>query len=211
MRSLAPTTRPADALAGRAPNAWAATPNVAPMLAACFTKSLRFTDEFSAMLCVSPRCGPVMRPSLRTCSGEGMLSYILLPLKTPWEERPPNCYFLCWEVTHTMNKTLGISLILTGALLAGGCATKKYVQQTAAPIQSKVDQVSDQSNKQGASIEEARKDIERHETGINAAKERAISAENQAKEAMTAAQKADQDAMAAQSAADKNGQQISSL
>ena len=110
-----------------------------------------------------------------------------------------------------MNKTLGISLILTGALLAGGCATKKYVQQTAAPIQSKVDQVSDQSNKQGASIEEARKDIERHETGINAAKERAISAENQAKEAMTAAQKADQDALAAQGAADKNGQQITSL
>ncbi|HXI43228.1 MAG TPA: OmpA family protein [Bryobacteraceae bacterium] len=110
-----------------------------------------------------------------------------------------------------MNKTLGISLILTGALLAGGCATKKYVQQTAAPIQSKVDQVSDQSNKQGTSIEEARKDIERHETGINAAKERAISAENQAKEAMTAAQKADQNAMTAQSAADKNGREINSL
>ena len=99
-----------------------------------------------------------------------------------------------------MNKTLGISLILTGALLAGGCATKKYVQQTAAPIQSKVDQVGDQANKQGTSIEEARKDIERHETGINAAKERAISAENQAKEAMTA-----------QGAADKNGREISSL
>src|SRR5258708_12661745 len=110
-----------------------------------------------------------------------MLSYILLPLNTPWEERPPNCYFLCREVTHTMNKTLGISLILTGALLAGGCATKKYVQQTAAPIQSKVDQVSDQSNKQGTSIEEARKDIDRHETGINTPNDPPIPPENHAK------------------------------
>jgi outer membrane protein OmpA-like peptidoglycan-associated protein len=110
-----------------------------------------------------------------------------------------------------MKKSLGVLMILAGALLAGGCATKKYVQQTAAPIQSKVDQVSDQSNKQGTSIEEARKDIERHETGINAAKERAISAENQAKEAMTAAQKADQDAMTAQTSSDKNGREITSL
>lgn len=110
-----------------------------------------------------------------------------------------------------MKKILGISLILTGAVLSGGCATKKYVQQTAAPIQSKVDQVADQANKEGTSIAEAQKDIERHETGINAAKERAISAENQAKEAMTAAQKADQDAVQAQSAAEKNGSELSSL
>ena len=47
-----------------------------------------------------------------------------------------------------MKQTIGISMILTGALLAGGCATKKFVQQTAAPIQTKVDQVAEQS-KQG--------------------------------------------------------------
>ena len=62
------------------------------------------------------------------------------------------------------------------ALLFGGCATKKYVQQSTGPIQSKLDQVGDQANKQSASIE-TQKDIERHETGINAAKERATSAE----------------------------------
>ena len=76
-----------------------------------------------------------------------------------------------------MKKILGLSIVLVGALLSGGCATKKYVQETTSPIQTKVDQVSDQTNKQGTSIEEARKDIERHETGINAAKERAMSAE----------------------------------
>jgi len=110
-----------------------------------------------------------------------------------------------------MKKILGASLVLTGALLSGGCATKKYVQQTAAPIQTKVDQVADQSNKQGTEIDTAKKDIERHETGINAAKERAMSAENRANEAMTAANKADQDAMQAQNASNQNTQAISSL
>ena len=69
-----------------------------------------------------------------------------------------------------MKQDFGILLILSGVLLAGGCATKKYVQQTSAPIQSKVDQVADQANKQGTDIDTAKKDIERHETGINAAR-----------------------------------------
>ncbi len=110
-----------------------------------------------------------------------------------------------------MKQSLGLLLIVSGALLAGGCATKKYVQQTATPIQSKVDQVADQANKQGADIDAAKKDIERHETGINAAKERAMSGENRANEAMTAAQKADQDAMQAQTMSTQNNQAISSL
>jgi outer membrane protein OmpA-like peptidoglycan-associated protein len=110
-----------------------------------------------------------------------------------------------------MKKVLGLSVVLAGALLSGGCATKKYVQQTTSPIQTKVDQVSDQSNKQGTSIEEARKDIERHETGINAAKERAMSAEKAANDAMTAAKTADQKAADARNVADQNTQQISSI
>jgi outer membrane protein OmpA-like peptidoglycan-associated protein len=110
-----------------------------------------------------------------------------------------------------MKQSFGISLILSGALLAGGCATKKYVQQTATPIQNKVDQVADQANKEGADIDAAKKDIERHETGINGAKERAMSAENRANEAMTAAGKADQDAMQAQNMSTQNTQAISSL
>ncbi len=110
-----------------------------------------------------------------------------------------------------MKKILGVSIVLTGVLLSGGCATKKYVQQTAAPIQTKVDQVADQSNKQGTEIDAAKKDIERHETGINAAKERALSAENRANEAMTAANKAQQDATTAQTASNQNAQAITSL
>jgi outer membrane protein OmpA-like peptidoglycan-associated protein len=110
-----------------------------------------------------------------------------------------------------MKQSFGIALVLTGGLLGGGCATKKYVQQTAAPIQTKVDQVSDQANKQGTDISAAQKDLERHETGINAAKERAMSAENRANEAKTAADKADQDAMQAQNMSTQNTQAISSL
>ena len=42
-----------------------------------------------------------------------------------------------------MKGTIALSMILAGAMLSGGCATKKYVQQTATPIQTKVDQVAD--------------------------------------------------------------------
>jgi len=105
----------------------------------------------------------------------------------------------------------GLFLILVGALFAGGCATKKYVQQTAAPIQTKVDQVADEANKQGSTIDEHGKQLDRHETGINAAKESALSAENRANEAAAAAQKAQQDATTAQTMSNQNTQAISLL
>jgi|SRR5579872_5552443 len=110
-----------------------------------------------------------------------------------------------------MKQQLGMSLILTGALLGGGCATKKYVQQTEAPIQSKVDQVADQSNKQGGTLDEHGRSLERHEAGINAAKERAISADNHAGEAMTKANQADQTANEAKNVGNQNAQAINGI
>src|SRR5438445_1338643 len=93
-----------------------------------------------------------------------------------------------------MKTHLAMSILLTGAMLAGGCATKKYVRNTAAPIQAKVDQVGEQANKNTAATEEARKEIkavdERAETGISAAKERAMTADNHAGEAMKKADEA---------------------
>jgi hypothetical protein len=59
-----------------------------------------------------------------------------------------------------MKQSFGILLVLSGALVAGGCATKKYVQQTEAPIQSKVDQVADQANKEGTDIDANKKDMQ---------------------------------------------------
>jgi outer membrane protein OmpA-like peptidoglycan-associated protein len=81
-------------------------------------------------------------------------------------------------------------------MIATGCATKKYVRNTTAPIQAKVDQVGEQTTKQGTAIEENRTQIkqvdESAQSGISAAKERAMTAENRAGEAMKSAEKANQ-------------------
>lgn len=110
-----------------------------------------------------------------------------------------------------MKQILAMGVVLGGVMLTGGCATKKYVQNTTAPIQTKVDELSATTTKQGGSIEQSQKEIERHETAINAAKERAMSAESKAGDAMNKANQADQNAQNARGMAEKNGQQISSL
>jgi outer membrane protein OmpA-like peptidoglycan-associated protein len=81
--------------------------------------------------------------------------------------------------------------IVTGAMLAGGCATKKYVRNTAAPIQAKVDQVGEQTNQNGQAIQDTKNNLkqvdERAQSGISAAQERASTADQHA---MTADQHA---------------------
>jgi len=85
--------------------------------------------------------------------------------------------------------------LLAATLLTGGCATKKYVQTTTAPIQAKVDQVGDQTNKNGQQIQQTRTDLtaningvdEKAQNGISAAKEQAMTAQNSAQSAMTKA------------------------
>jgi OmpA-OmpF porin, OOP family len=114
-----------------------------------------------------------------------------------------------------MRAFLATTCIVTGALLAGGCATKKYVQNTAAPIQAKVDQVGEQTSRNGQQIEDTRGQLkqvdEKAQTGISAAQERAGAADQHAATA-------DQHAGAAQSRADqaeqlgeKNTQELGSL
>lgn len=83
---------------------------------------------------------------------------------------------------------LATTCIVTGALLAGGCATKKYVRNTTAPIQAKVDQVGEQTNRNGQNIEETRNTLttqvkqvdEKAQSGIGAAQERASTADQHA-------------------------------
>src|SRR5581483_2745931 len=104
-----------------------------------------------------------------------------------------------------MKAFFATTCILTGALLAGGCATKKYVRNTTAPVQAKVDQVGEQTNKNSQSIEDTRSQVktvdERAQTGISAAQERAATADQHAAtadqhagEAMNRAQQAAQSA-----------------
>ncbi|MCX6630051.1 MAG: OmpA family protein, partial [Candidatus Solibacter sp.] len=111
---------------------------------------------------------------------------------------------------------------VTGSLLAGGCATKKYVRTTAAPIQAKVDQVGEQTSRNGQQIEDTRNQLkqvdERAQSGISAAQERAASADQHAATADQHAAMADQHAGEASKSADqanrlgeKNSQGLNSL
>jgi OOP family OmpA-OmpF porin len=114
-----------------------------------------------------------------------------------------------------MKTQLALTFVLGGAMLAGGCATKKYVRNTTAPIQAKVDQVGDQTNKNTSGLEDNRKEIkavdEKSETGISAAKERAMTADNHAGEAMKRAEQAASVANDAKSKADQDAAEIASL
>ncbi len=101
--------------------------------------------------------------------------------------------------------------IVTGALLAGGCATKKYVRNTTAPVQAKVDQVGEQTTHNGQQIEETRNQLkqvdEKAQTGINAAQEKAAAADQHAAAADQHAATADQHAGDALNRANQVGEQ----
>src|SRR5690349_12911847 len=94
------------------------------------------------------------------------------------------------------------------ATLSVGCATKKYVRNTTAPVQAKVDQVGEQTNRNGQSIEETKgqdKDVvKRAQSGISAAQERAATADQHAatadQHAADAKNRADQASQAADQA-----------
>ncbi len=111
-----------------------------------------------------------------------------------------------------MTRTVFSAGILVAAMLAGGCATKKYVRNTVAPVQAKVDQVGDQTQKQGQQIQQTQSDLksdikqvdDRAQSGISAAKEQAMTAQNHATDAMNKANQAND-------LATKDSQEIASL
>jgi OmpA-OmpF porin, OOP family len=95
-----------------------------------------------------------------------------------------------------MNRSILLSLVMVGALVGGGCATKKYVRTTVAPVSGKLDQVAQQTNQQGQTLTQTRQDldqtkstIQKDEQQISAVNERAMSADNHAGQAQ---QRADQ-------------------
>lgn len=107
-----------------------------------------------------------------------------------------------------MKHSLAATCILTATMIAGGCATKKYVRNTTAPIQAKVDQVGEQTTKQGQAIEENKAQIkqvdENAQSGVSSAKEKAATADTHAGEAMTKANQASE-------LASRNTQEINHL
>jgi outer membrane protein OmpA-like peptidoglycan-associated protein len=114
-----------------------------------------------------------------------------------------------------MKGFLATTCILTGALLAGGCATKKYVRNTTAPIQAKVDQVGQQTTQNSQQIEDTRGQVkqvdERAQSGISAAQERASTADQHAATADQHAQEAMTRANQANQMAEQDQQAINSL
>ena len=114
-----------------------------------------------------------------------------------------------------MNAFLATTCIVTGALLAGGCATKKYVQNTTAPIQAKVNQVGEQTGRNSQQIEDTRNQVkqvdEKAQSGISAAQERANAADQHAAVADQHAGEAQKIADQASRLGEKNTQELSSL
>ena len=100
-----------------------------------------------------------------------------------------------------MKGFVAITCIVMGTLLVGGCATKKYVRNTTAPVQAKVDQVGEQTNQNSQSIEDTKNQVksvdEKAQNGISGAQERASTADQHAQAADQHAQAADQHATTA--------------
>src|SRR5215469_3849742 len=84
----------------------------------------------------------------------------------------------------TMKGFLATTCITTGALLAAGCATQKYVRYTTAPIQAKLDYVGEQASRNSQAIEDTKSQVkqvaEKAQSGINAAREKAAAADQHA-------------------------------
>ena len=114
-----------------------------------------------------------------------------------------------------MKAFLATTCIVTGALLAGGCATKKYVRNTTAPIQAKVDQVGEQTTQNSTQIQDTRNEVksvdERAQSGISAAQERASTADQHAQAADQHAQEAMNKANQAAQVGEQNTQALATL
>src|ERR1700721_2535886 len=121
-----------------------------------------------------------------------------------------------------MRVFLATSCIVTGVTLTAGCATKKYVQNTTAPIQAKVDQVGDQTTQNSQQIQDTKSQVAKNDekatNGISAASEKAGAADqhaadamNHANDAMGHAKDARPPATTADQKSDQNTQSLSKL
>lgn len=90
-------------------------------------------------------------------------------------------------MTFTSMKTLGLGTICVGLVFATGCASKKYVRGTMAPVETRVGNLETKTEANAGEI--AALD-ERIETDVSRLDERATDALEQAKQAQTAADRA---------------------
>jgi outer membrane protein OmpA-like peptidoglycan-associated protein len=104
-----------------------------------------------------------------------------------------------------MKQSVPLTIVMMGALLGGGCATKKYVRNTVSPVSGKLDQVSQKTDQQGQTLDQTRQNLDqtkqqitqqmqKDETQLSATNERAMAADNKAGQAMSHADQANQHA-----------------
>ena len=93
-------------------------------------------------------------------------------------------------------RTLSL-LLLSGAALLSGCATKAYVRENVDPLQTKLDQVARQ-------LQQTQQNVEKNTTAISATDEKATAADLRATDAINGAKQAQQ-------TADQNSQEIREL
>lgn len=110
-----------------------------------------------------------------------------------------------------MKQSLTLAAVAVGAMLAGGCATKKYVTQSITPVNGRVDQVSQQVNQQGQKLDQTATNQQKDETELSATKERAMTADNKAGDAINRADQASQKADQAGQKADQASQMARDL
>lgn len=101
-----------------------------------------------------------------------------------------------------MNITTKIATIAALSLLGTGCATKKYVAQTVAPIDARVTGTESKNTEQDKQIAEHGKSIEEMDRSLSRTREQLKDTESKAVAANEAAAKADQKADGAWKAAD---------
>ena len=114
-----------------------------------------------------------------------------------------------------MRVSLAAAILAAGALLATGCATKKYIQATEAPIQAKAEQASQQSAQNATQIKATQEQLkeldEKTATGIDRANEKAGAAEHDAQDAGNHAVEATKLATAATEKSERNTSALASL
>ena len=110
-----------------------------------------------------------------------------------------------------MKQSVPLTLVMMGALLGGGCATKKYVRNTVSPVQGKLDQVAQETNQNGQKIDQTnqnldqtKQQVQKTQTDLSATNERVMAADNKAGQAMSRADQANQ-------AAEKVGHDLGDL
>lgn len=110
-----------------------------------------------------------------------------------------------------MKQSVPLTLVMMGALLGGGCATKKYVRNTVSPVQGKLDQVAQQTNQNGEKInqtnqnlDQTKTQVQKTQTDLSATNERVVAVDSKAGQAMSRADQANQ-------AAEKVGHDLGDL